>query len=128
MDGLYQTKPDDAPTVRAANAVLANASPKGRLGRLLPFLGPAFIACVAYIDPGNFATNIQAGAQFGYALLWVVVASNLMALLVQALSAKLGIATGANLAELCQKGIITLEEATNHAQDQQLLTQFLNRR
>ena len=68
----------------------------------MPFLGPAFIACVAYIDPGNFATNIQAGSQFGYTLLWVVVASNLMAILVQALSAKLGIATGVNLAEHCR--------------------------
>src|SRR5579859_55183 len=68
--------------------------------RLWPFLGPAFIACVAYIDPGNFATNIQGGSQFGYMLLWVVLASNLMAMLVQTLSAKLGIATGRNLAEL----------------------------
>ncbi len=82
--------------------ILAGQSQKGRFARLLPFLGPAFIACVAYIDPGNFATNIQAGAQFGYTLLWVVVASNLMALLVQALSAKLGIATGSNLAEHCR--------------------------
>lgn len=82
--------------------VLADDSRQWSFGRLLPFLGPAFIACVAYIDPGNFATNIQAGAQFGYTLVWVVVASNLMALLVQALSAKLGIATGANLAEHCR--------------------------
>ena len=70
---------------------------------LLPFIGPAFIACAANVDPGNFATNIQAGAQFGYLLLWVVVASNLMAMLVQSLSAKLGIATGLNLAELCRE-------------------------
>jgi len=82
--------------------VLEGQSAKGGMGRLLPFLGPAFIACVAYIDPGNFATNIQAGSQFGYTLIWVVVASNLMALLVQALSAKLGIATGTNLAEHCR--------------------------
>jgi hypothetical protein len=68
----------------------------------LPFLGPAFIASVAYVDPGNFATNIQGGAQFGYMLLWVIVASNLMAMLIQALSAKLGIATGQNLAEQCR--------------------------
>jgi manganese transport protein len=68
----------------------------------MPFLGPAFIASVAYVDPGNFATNIQGGAQFGYMLLWVIVASNLMAMLVQALSAKLGIATGKNLAEMCR--------------------------
>jgi len=69
---------------------------------LLPFLGPAFIASVAYMDPGNFATNIQGGAQFGYTLIWVVVASNLMAMLIQSLSAKLGIATGQNLAEHCR--------------------------
>jgi manganese transport protein len=78
--------------------VLAN---RGRL-RLLPFLGPAFIAAVAYIDPGNFATNIAGGSKFGYTLIWVIVASNLMAMLVQTLSAKLGIATGRNLAEVCR--------------------------
>lgn len=69
---------------------------------LLPFLGPAFIACVAYIDPGNFATNIAAGSKYGYTLLWVIVASNLMAMLIQTLSAKLGIATGRNLPEVCR--------------------------
>jgi manganese transport protein len=69
---------------------------------LLPFLGPAFIAAVAYIDPGNFATNISGGSQFGYTLVWVIVASNLMAMLIQTLSAKLGIATGKNLAEVCR--------------------------
>ena len=69
---------------------------------VLPFLGPAFIASIAYVDPGNFATNISAGAQFGYALLWVVALANLMAMLIQALAAKLGIATGMNLAELCR--------------------------
>jgi manganese transport protein len=70
--------------------------------RLLPFLGPAFIACIAYIDPGNFATNIAGGSKFGYTLLWVIVASNLMAMLIQTLSAKLGIATGRNLPEVCR--------------------------
>ena len=70
--------------------------------RILPFLGPAFVACVAYIDPGNFATNITAGSQFGYLLVWVVVVSNLMAMLIQYLSAKAGIATGKNLPELCR--------------------------
>ncbi len=70
--------------------------------RLLPFLGPAFIAAVAYVDPGNFATNIAGGSQFGYTLVWVVVASSLMAMLVQGLSAKLGVATGRNLAEVCR--------------------------
>jgi manganese transport protein len=70
--------------------------------RLLPFLGPAFIAAVAYIDPGNFATNIAGGSRYGYTLVWVIVVSNLMAMLIQTLSAKLGIATGRNLAEVCR--------------------------
>ncbi len=68
----------------------------------LPLLGPAFVAAIAYIDPGNFATNITAGSQFGYLLVWVVVVSNLMAMLIQYLSAKAGIATGKNLPELCR--------------------------
>ena len=89
-------------TAAAAQDVLAGASKKGRVARLLPFLGPAFVASVAYMDPGNFATNIQAGAKFGYLLLWVILASNLMAMLIQSLSAKLGIATGLNLAEQCR--------------------------
>jgi manganese transport protein len=71
--------------------------------RILPFLGPAFIACVAYIDPGNFATNIAAGSQFGYRLVWVIVAANLMAMMIQTLSAKLGIATQKNLPEVCRE-------------------------
>jgi manganese transport protein len=69
----------------------------------LPFLGPAFIACVAYIDPGNFATNVAGGSKFGLTLVWVIVASNLMAMLIQTLSAKLGIATGRNLPEVCRE-------------------------
>jgi manganese transport protein len=73
--------------------------------RILPFLGPAFIAAIAYIDPGNFATNIAGGSKFGYTLLWVIVASNLMAMLIQTLSAKLGIATGRNLAEVCRDNL-----------------------
>jgi manganese transport protein len=68
----------------------------------LPLLGPAFVAAIAYIDPGNFATNITAGSRFGYLLVWVVVASNLMAMLIQYLSAKAGIATGRSLPELCR--------------------------
>jgi manganese transport protein len=71
--------------------------------RILPFLGPAFIACVAYIEPGNFATNIAAGSKYGYLLVWVVVASSLMAMVIQTLSAKLGIATGRNLPEVCRE-------------------------
>src|SRR5262245_61003672 len=88
----------DRSTVSSAERVLEDSKGSGRLRRLLPFLGPAFIACVAYIDPGNFATNILAGAEYGYLLVWVVVASNLMAMLIQSLSAKLGIAMGMNLA------------------------------
>jgi manganese transport protein len=68
---------------------------------VLPFAGPAVIASIAYMDPGNFATNIQAGAGYGYELLWVALSANLVAMLFQALSAKIGIATGRNLAELC---------------------------
>src|SRR5438132_2641709 len=79
---------------------------KRRLG-ILPFLGPAFIACVAYIDPGNFATNIAGGSKYGYTLVWVIVASNLMAMLIQMLSAKLGIATGRNLPEVCRERFST---------------------
>jgi manganese transport protein len=70
---------------------------------VLPMLGPAFIAAVAYVDPGNFATNIAGGAKFGYLLLWVILAANLMAMLIQALSAKVGTATGKNLPELCRE-------------------------
>ena len=91
----------DSGTISAAEKVLAREKVPWHK-RLFPFLGPAFIAAVAYIDPGNFATNIQGGAQLGYTLLWVIIISNLMAMLVQILSAKLGIATGLNLAELCR--------------------------
>jgi manganese transport protein len=92
----------DSRTVQTALDILDGQERPNRLTRLMPFLGPAFIASVAYVDPGNFATNIQGGAQFGYLLLWVIVASNLMAMLIQTLSAKLGIATGMNLAEHCR--------------------------
>ena len=68
----------------------------------LLFAGPAVVASIAYMDPGNFATNIQAGAKYGYALLWVLVVANVLAMLFQALSAKLGLVTGRNLAELCR--------------------------
>ena len=89
----------DAPAVGAGERILRGHRPF----RLLPFLGPAFIASVAYVDPGNFATNISAGSKFGYILVWVIVASNLIAMLIQTLSAKLGIATGRNLPELCRE-------------------------
>jgi manganese transport protein len=90
----------------AAVAAAARRSLDGRsrgLGRIWPFLGPAFVAAVAYIDPGNFATNIAGGAKFGYLLLWVILVANLIAMVVQTQSAKLGIATGRNLAELCRE-------------------------
>ncbi|HUH96825.1 MAG TPA: Nramp family divalent metal transporter [Anaerolineales bacterium] len=93
---------NDKATLTTANEVLAGKSKEGFFARLLPFLGPAFIASIAYMDPGNFATNIQGGAKFGYELLWVILGSNLMAVLLQSLSAKLGIATGQNLAEHCR--------------------------
>lgn len=94
--------PELSKTEKSAALILSGMSKRRGLARLLPFMGPAFVASVAYMDPGNFATNIQGGAQFGYTLLWVVVASNLMAMLIQSLSAKLGIASGKNLAELCR--------------------------
>ncbi len=76
---------------------------RGRLRGTLTVLGPAFVACVAYVDPGNFATNIAGGAKYGYLLLWVLLGANLMAMLIQNLSAKMGIATGRNLPELCRE-------------------------
>jgi manganese transport protein len=76
---------------------------RGRMARALPFLGPAFVAAIAYVDPGNFATNIAGGAEFGYLLLWVILGANLMAMLIQFLSAKVGIATGRSLPELCRE-------------------------
>ncbi|MGI8747591.1 MAG: Nramp family divalent metal transporter, partial [Deinococcus sp.] len=86
-----------------ATTVLRGGGPRRGLGRVLPFLGPAFVASVAYLDPGNFATNIQGGAQYGYLLLWVILAANIMAMLIQNLSSKLGIATGRNLPELIRE-------------------------
>ena len=87
---------------QAAAQALLNGQSRG-IGGYLAFAGPAVIASIAYMDPGNFATNIQAGAKYGYGLLWVVLVANLIAMLFQALSAKLGIATGRNLAELCRE-------------------------
>lgn len=95
----------DRNTVAAAEQVLQGQHPGSLLARLMPFLGPSFIASVAYMDPGNFATNIEAGAKYGYLLLWVVLTCNLMAMLIQLLAAKLGIATGRNLAELCRDSL-----------------------
>ena len=93
--------PGENATQRAAAAALSGQ--QSGLKRFLPFLGPAFIAAVAYIDPGNFATNIQAGSTYGYTLLWVVLVSNVMAVLIQSMSAKLGIATGKNLPEMSRE-------------------------
>lgn len=100
----------DNPVLRATHNPRLTASARAALDgrtrgllRLLPFAGPGFIASVAYIDPGNFATNIAGGSQFGYRLLWAIVMANLMAMLIQTLSAKLGIAAGQNLAELCRE-------------------------
>ena len=76
---------------------------RGRMRGAVALFGPAFVAAVAYIDPGNFATNFSAGAKFGYALIWVIVAANLMAMVVQYLSAKMGVATGRDLPELCRE-------------------------
>jgi manganese transport protein len=93
--------PGEARVLQAAERSLAGE--RHGLRALWPFLGPAFIAAVAYVDPGNFATNIAGGAKYGYLLLWVILASNLMAMLIQSMSAKLGIATGKNLPEVCRE-------------------------
>lgn len=93
--------PGEARVLRAAQESLRRE--RHGLRALFPFLGPAFIAAVAYVDPGNFATNVASGSQFGYMLLWVVLAANLMAMLIQSMSAKLGIATGLNLPEACRE-------------------------
>jgi manganese transport protein len=98
--GVEDVLPGEAAVARAARRSLEGRA-RG-VARIWPFLGPAFIAAVAYIDPGNFATNIAGGAKYGYLLLWVVLSANLIAMVVQTQSAKLGIATGKNLAELCR--------------------------
>ena len=100
---LHDPAPPEAMTARTRFAVReVLAGRRTGLRAMLPFFGPALVASVAYIDPGNFATNIQAGAAYGYTLLWVVLAANLIAMLFQAMSAKIGIVTGRNLAELCR--------------------------
>jgi manganese transport protein len=88
-------------TMAATRAILSGE--RRGPGAYLAFAGPAVVASIAYMDPGNFATNIQAGAKYGYTLLWVVLLANIIAMLFQALSAKLGIVTGRNLAELCRE-------------------------
>src|SRR5262250_2385506 len=95
--GAFGGIPEERGVIAGARAALDGR--RRGLRAVLPFLGPAFIACVAYIDPGNYATNIQGGSAFGYNLLWVIVVANLMAMLLQTMSAKLGLATGLNLAQ-----------------------------
>jgi manganese transport protein len=97
-----ETAVADGGTAALPESPLEHLLARGRLRATLAMLGPAFVAAVAYVDPGNFATNIQAGAKYGYALLWVVLLANLMAMLIQYLSAKLGVATGRSLPELCR--------------------------
>jgi manganese transport protein len=98
--GVEGALPGEARVLWAAERSL-NGERRG-IRAVLPFLGPAFIAAVAYVDPGNFATNMAGGSQFGYMLLWVVLSANLMAMLIQSMSAKLGIATGRSLPEVCR--------------------------
>ena len=92
--------PSQEPSLTVGPSALDRLLARGRIRGALAMLGPAFVASVAYVDPGNFATNLQGGAQYGYLLLWVVLAANLMAMVMQYLSAKLGIVTGRALPEL----------------------------
>jgi len=98
--GAENALPGELRVLRAAERSLTGE--RRGLRAVMPFLGPAFIAAVAYVDPGNFATNMAGGSRYGYMLLWVVLAANLMAMLIQAMSAKLGIATGKSLPEVCR--------------------------
>jgi manganese transport protein len=100
LNSMFQHRSLSDRTIEAARGVLTGErrGPRGYLA----FAGPAVVASIAYMDPGNFATNIQAGARYGYELLWVVLLANLIAMLFQGLSAKLGIVTGRNLAEMCR--------------------------
>jgi manganese transport protein len=101
-DPVLQRPPTGGPGT-VDQSVLRQLRARGRMRGIVALLGPAFVAAVAYIDPGNFATNFSAGARFGYLLVWVIVVANLMAMLVQYLSAKTGIATGRDLPELCRE-------------------------
>jgi manganese transport protein len=109
-DSAVLTPEDEAPApaltppeALAGESALEQIKRRGPLRGRLAILGPAFVASIAYVDPGNFATNVAGGAKYGYLLLWVIVAANLMAMLIQNLSAKVGIATGRNLPELCRE-------------------------
>jgi manganese transport protein len=99
LEGASVALPEAVAVPSALEQLLA----RGRLRATLAMLGPAFVASIAYVDPGNFATNVQGGARFGYLLLWVVLAANLMAMLIQYLSAKLGVVTDRDLPELCRE-------------------------
>jgi manganese transport protein len=101
--GASATLPQPADPAALPPSPLELLRRRGRIRGTLPLLGPAFVAAVAYVDPGNFATNISGGAKYGYLLLWVILAANLMAMLIQGLSAKVGTATGKNLPELCRE-------------------------
>lgn len=94
---------DAATSLAAAGEVVSPAGSGFRHNQMWSYFGPAFVASVAYIDPGNFATNIEGGSRFGYRLLWVLLWSNAMAILIQYLSAKLGIVTGLTLPQNCRK-------------------------
>jgi manganese transport protein len=100
--GQYQ---DTSPPIAPERAAVGAVSPARRLRRVAAMCGPAFVVSVAYVDPGNFATNMAGGARYGYLLLWVIVLANVLAMFVQALSAKLGIATGRTLPELCRDSL-----------------------
>jgi manganese transport protein len=97
------TTNEAAAAVPPPAATLREIRSRRGLKGILPLLGPAFVAAIAYVDPGNFATNIDGGASYGYTLLWVILAANLIGMLIQTLSAKLGLATGRNLPELCRE-------------------------
>ena len=100
MPNVHAMTISDRATARIRERL--RGKPLGRFATALLFTGPAVIASIAYMDPGNFATNVQAGAAYGYSLLWVVLFANVVAMLFQALSAKLGIVTGRHLAEHCR--------------------------
>ncbi len=103
LEGAVDGRSVGLPEVSGGLSPLEHLLARGRMRATLAMLGPAFVASIAYVDPGNFATNVQGGARFGYLLLWVVLLANLMAMLIQYLSAKLGIATDRNLPELCRE-------------------------
>ncbi|MBB4703754.1 Nramp family divalent metal transporter [Sphaerisporangium siamense] len=100
----HAPKPESASEPDAAGSPAVPMPAPGRMRqRVVGLMGPAFVAAVAYVDPGNFATNVESGARFGFLLLWVVLTANVVAMLLQYLSAKLGIATGRSLPELCRE-------------------------